>query len=114
MTINDNMHNYSYTKKEKNLFFPNGIIRLYTIITILLFLGCCLSNDIVSFNSAFELDGLSEWLFELVPDNVDFNRYNINRSNNDWIFRRHNSRSKFICIYCTELKIYSIINPNKE
>lgn len=39
-----------------------------------------------------------------MPDNVDLNRYNIKRSNNGWIFRRHNARSKFICMYCPTSK----------
>ncbi|CAF3354476.1 unnamed protein product [Rotaria sp. Silwood2] len=54
------------------------------------------------FNSSFEFYGLSEWLLEIMPDNVDLNRYKINRSHNGWIFRRHNARSKFICTYCTQ------------
>jgi hypothetical protein len=39
-----------------------------------------------------------------MPDNVDLNRYNRNRTNNGWIFQRHNAHSKFICTYCTNLK----------
>jgi hypothetical protein len=56
------------------------------------------------FNSSFEFYGLSEWLLELIPDNVDLHRSNRNRSTNGWIFRRHNARSKFICTYCTKSK----------
>lgn len=56
------------------------------------------------FNSSFEFYGLSEWLLELMPDNVDLNRYNRARSTNGWIFHRHNARSKFICIHCTKSK----------
>jgi hypothetical protein len=39
-----------------------------------------------------------------MPDNVDLNRRNTNRINNGWIFRRHNARSRFICIYCTRFQ----------
>jgi len=49
------------------------------------------------FNSSFEFYGLSQWLFESMPNNVDLNPQNINRSNTDWIFHRHNARSIFIC-----------------
>ncbi len=51
------------------------------------------------FNSSFEFYGLSEWLLEIMPDNVNLNR--TNRLHNGWIFRRHNAHSKFTCIYCT-------------
>ncbi|CAF1314216.1 unnamed protein product [Adineta steineri] len=54
------------------------------------------------FNSSFEFYGLSEWLLEIMPDNVNLSRTNIKQSNNGWIFRRHNAHSKFICMSCTE------------
>ncbi len=64
------------------------------------------------FNSSFEFYGLSEWLLEVMPDNVNLNRYNTNRSTHGWIFRRHNARSKFICQYCTKSKS-SFFKPTK-
>ncbi|CAF1165974.1 unnamed protein product [Rotaria sordida] len=57
------------------------------------------------FNSSFEFYGLSEWLLEIMPDNVDINRCKINRSHHGWIFRRHNARSKFICMNCMKSQI---------
>ncbi|CAF3591828.1 unnamed protein product [Rotaria sp. Silwood1] len=57
------------------------------------------------FNSSFEFYGLSEWLLELMPDNVDINRCKINRSHNGWIFRRHNARSTFICMHCMQSQV---------
>lgn len=56
------------------------------------------------FDSSFQFYGLSQWLLESMPDNVDLNRFNTNRSNHGWIFRRHNARSKFLCQYCPKSK----------
>lgn len=56
------------------------------------------------FNSSFEFYGLSEWLLEIMPDNVNLNHSNNKHSSNGWIFRRHNARSKFICLNCTQSK----------
>lgn len=61
------------------------------------------------FNSAFEFYGLSHWLLEQMPDNVDLNRCHVHRSRHGWIFYRHNARSKFVC-RCTSLTKSSNVN----
>ena len=61
------------------------------------------------FDSSFQFYGLSQWLLEPMPDNVDLNRYNTNRSNHGWTFRRHNARSKFLCQYCTKSKSKKLV-----
>ncbi|CAF0738610.1 unnamed protein product [Adineta ricciae] len=59
------------------------------------------------FNSSFQFYGLSDWLLELMPDNVNLNHSNNKQPSNGWVFRRHNARSKFTCPNCTELNSHS-------
>ncbi|UJR14226.1 hypothetical protein I4U23_001218 [Adineta vaga] len=66
------------------------------------------------FNSSFEFYGLSEWLLEIMPDNVNLNHSNTKHSSNGWIFRRHNARSNFICVNCTESKSYPYKSKKKK
>ncbi|CAF1007035.1 unnamed protein product [Adineta ricciae] len=65
------------------------------------------------FNSSFQFYGLSDWLLELMPDNVNLNHSNNRQSSNGWVFRRHNARSKFTCPNCTEFNSHSSSKSKK-
>lgn len=54
------------------------------------------------FTSSFEFYGLPEWLLEVMPDNVNLQHSTARQSPHGWTFRRHNARSKFVCLNCSE------------
>lgn len=58
------------------------------------------------FNSAFEFYGLSHWLLEPMPDNVDLSRCQPHRSRHGWTFYRHNARAKFVCRCSSSSKVH--------